>query len=44
MGENERAEIEWIAIEEDDGAKTLVYFEHLPALEAGYGEEHAAPR
>lgn len=41
-GINEASEMEWLAIEEPEGAKTIVYFEHLPMLDAGLGEEPGA--
>ena len=37
---NEAAEMEWLAIEEADGARTLVHFEELLALPEELHEQH----
>jgi hypothetical protein len=35
LGQNsENGEFEWLAIEEADGVKTIIHFEHLPELQA----------
>ena len=31
--QNDLGELEWLAIEEADGAQTLIHFEHIPELE-----------
>jgi hypothetical protein len=36
VGVNDANEPQWVAIYEEDGASTVIHFEQLPALEAGY--------
>jgi hypothetical protein len=46
VGHNETAEMEWLAIEDQAGGKTLVYFEELLAISPGEPveeEERPAP-
>jgi hypothetical protein len=40
LGHNEAAEMEWLAVEEADGARTLIYFEELLALPEELHEQH----
>jgi hypothetical protein len=34
--QNDLGELEWLAIDEAGDARTLIHFEHIPELEAGY--------
>ncbi len=41
LAHNEAAEMEWLAVEEAEGVKTLIHFEELLALPEGLHEQHA---
>jgi len=43
VGQNEAAEMEWLAIDEEPIGTTFIYFEHLPALPEEVTEGSAAP-
>jgi hypothetical protein len=46
LGQNERGEFEWLAIEEKGevgDVRTLIHFEHLPELDVAYPDTDSAP-
>lgn len=40
IGVNEGAFVEWLAIEEEEGSKTIIYFEHQLKLDVGAPDEN----